>query len=107
MHLCANQKSFHIHTSGHFKDTIPTAAQEGKTWLLEEGEIHLSPGHTNSATHLSHLDELNEDFSSELRGGAAEHHQLHPLGDAVAQGYGPLHGGVLLHTAVHHVILIV
>lgn len=82
-------------------------ALEGNTWLWEEGEIHLSPGHTGSATHLSHLDELDEDFRPELRGGPAEHHQLHPLGDAVAQCDGPLHGGVLLHTAVHHVVLIV
>lgn len=58
-------------------------------------------------THLSHLDKLDEDFSSELWGGAAEHHQLHPLGDAVAQGNGPLHGRVLLHAAVHQVILII
>lgn len=60
-----------------------------------------------SITHLSHLDKLDEDFSSELWGGAAEHHQLHPLGDAIAQGNGPLHGGVLLHAAVHQVILII
>lgn len=58
-------------------------------------------------THLSHLDELDEDFCPELRGGAAENHQLYPLGDAVTQGNGPLHGGVLLHAAVHKVILII
>lgn len=58
-------------------------------------------------THLSHLNELDEDFSSELRGGAAENHQLYPLGDAVAQGNRPLHGGVLLHTAIYKVILVV
>lgn len=61
----------------------------------------------NLVTDLSHLDELDEDFCPELRGGAAENHQLYPLGDAVTQGNGPLHGGILLHTAIHEVILIV
>lgn len=57
--------------------------------------------------HLSHLDELDEDFRSELRGGAAENHQLYPLGDAVAQSNRSLHGGVFLHTAIYKVILII
>lgn len=32
---------------------------------------------------------------------------MYPLGDAVTQGDGPLHGGVLLHTAIYEVILII
>lgn len=59
------------------------------------------------ATHLSHVDELDEDLCPELRGGTAENHQLYPLGDAIAQGNGPLHGGVLLHAAIYKVILII
>lgn len=53
------------------------------------------------------MDELDEDFCPELRGGAAENHQLYPLGDAIAQGNGSFHGGVLLHTAIYKVILII
>lgn len=58
-------------------------------------------------THLSHMDELDEDLCPQLRGGTAENHQLYPLGDAVAQGNGPLHGGVLLHAAIYKVVLII
>lgn len=80
--------------------------------LLWEREIGNSPqaqarSLTNPVTHLSHLDELDEDFCPELGGGAAEHHQLYPLGNAVAQGNGSFHGGVLLHTAIYKVILII
>lgn len=53
------------------------------------------------------MDELDEDLCAQLRGGTAEHHQLYPLGDAIAQGDGPLHGGVLLHAAIYEVILII
>lgn len=53
------------------------------------------------------MDELDEDLCPELRGGTAENHQLYPLGDAIAQGNGPLHGGVLLHAAIYKVILII
>lgn len=53
------------------------------------------------------MDELDEDLCAQLRGGTAENHQLYPLGDAIAQGDGPLHGGVLLHAAIYKVILII
>lgn len=53
------------------------------------------------------MDELDEDLCPELWGGTAEDHQLYPLGDTIAQGNGPLHGGVLLYAAVYKVILII
>lgn len=73
------------------------------TRLGEERIIYLvaQAKSLNLVTHLSHLDELDEDFGSELWGGAAENHELNPLGDAVTEGNGPLHGGVLLHAAIH------
>jgi hypothetical protein len=53
------------------------------------------------------MDELDEDLCPELRGGTAENHQLYPLGDAIAQGNGPLHGGVLFYAAIYKVILVI
>lgn len=81
-------------------DRLDWGERESFTWFYQASSLH-------PATHLSHLDELDEDFSSELGGGAAENHQLYPLGDAVAQSNGPLHGGVLLHATIHKVILII
>lgn len=90
-------------------DSWGESSSQGQTRLRGEGVIYpvAQASSLHPVTHLSHLDELDEDFSSELGGGAAENHQLHPLGDAVAQSNGPLHGGVLLHAAVHKVILII
>lgn len=53
------------------------------------------------------MDELGENLGPELSGGPAQHHQLDPLGDAVAQGDGALHGRDVLHAAVANVVLIV
>lgn len=53
------------------------------------------------------MDELGEHLGPELSGGPAQHHQLDPLGDAVAQGDGTLHHWNVLHAAVSNVVLIV
>lgn len=57
--------------------------------------------------YLGHVDELGENLGPELSGGPAQHHQLDPLGDAVAQGDGTLHHRDVLHAAVANVVLIV
>lgn len=57
--------------------------------------------------YLGHVDELGENLGPELSGGPAQHHQLDPLGDAVAQCDGALHHRDVLHAAVANVILIV
>lgn len=53
------------------------------------------------------MDELGENLGPKLSGGSAQHHQLDPLGDAVAQGDGTLHHWDVFHAAVANVVLIV
>lgn len=115
--LRGKENSHHIYIWGQLKahnHPSRSMVQEGKACIMDrlgwgkEDNLSHSPGLTSkSVTHLSHLDELDKDFRSELWGGAAENHQLYPLGDAITQGNGPLHGGVLLHTAIHKVILVI
>lgn len=53
------------------------------------------------------MDKLGENLRSQLCGRPAQHHQLNPLGDTIAQGDGTLHHRDVLHAALANVILVV
>lgn len=57
--------------------------------------------------YLCNVDKLGENLSSQLSSRPAQHHQLNPLGDTIAQGNGTFHHGDVLHAAAANVILIV
>lgn len=75
-------------------------------------KFHVEPGTETvrairSDRYLGHVDELGENLSSQLGGRPAQHHQLNPLGNTVAQGYRALHHGDVLHAAAADVVLVV
>lgn len=53
------------------------------------------------------MDELGEDLCSQLSCRPTQNHELHPLGDTIAQRNGTFHHGVVLHAATADVVLVV
>lgn len=70
-------------------------------------ELRFLLNQEQKAQYLCNVDELGENLRSQLSGRPAQHHQLNPLGDSVAQGDGTLHHGDVLHAAASNVILVV
>lgn len=80
---------------GHDMVTSPPGSPAGQV-LRKWAERRGGP-------HLCHVDELVQHLPALCRPGAAQHHDLHPAGHAVAETYGSLQGRAAPHGALQNV----